>query len=190
MAPRPGRFETTIRHTRRTPFTRTFEHSSTFWLVDLDDLPDHGTLARFEARDHLGSPDRSLRDNVEAFLADNGVSLGERGGRILMAAHPRSLGHCFNPISVFWCFDDAGAQAGVVVEVHNTYGDRHAYLVHPDEQGRARTAKAMYVSPFHGVDGTYDIAVPVPTDRLHVAVTLRGHSQPARRARPHRSARA
>ena len=59
--------------------------------------------------------------------------------------------------------------------MHNTYGDRHAYLVHPDEQGRARTDKAMYVSPFHGVDGTYDIAVPIPTDRLHVAVTLREH---------------
>ena len=92
-----------------------------------------------------------------------------------MAANPRSLGHAFNPISVFWCFDDDGRQAGVVVEVHNTYGDRHAYLVHPDEQGRATTDKAMYVSPFHGVDGTYDVAVPIPTDRLHVAVTLRGH---------------
>lgn len=177
VLPRPGRFETTIRHTRRTPFTRSFEHRSTFWLVDVDDLPDHGVLARFEARDHLGSPERSLRANVEAFLADHGVSLGggARPGTILMAAHPRSLGHCFNPISVFWCFDEAGRQAGVVVEVHNTYGDRHAYLVHPDEQGRAQTDKAMYVSPFHGVDGTYDIAVPLPTDRLHVAVTLRGH---------------
>ncbi|GAB3016893.1 hypothetical protein GCM10011376_03210 [Nocardioides flavus (ex Wang et al. 2016)] len=177
VLPTPGRFETTIRHTRRTPFRRSFEHRSTFWLVDLDDLPDHGVLARFEARDHLGSPERTLRDNVESFLADNGVSLGDgtRPGTILMAAHPRTLGHCFNPISIFWCFDDAGHQAGVVVEVHNTYGDRHAYLVHPDEQGRARTDKAMYVSPFHGVDGSYDVAVPLPTDRLHVAVTLRGH---------------
>jgi predicted NAD/FAD-binding protein/DUF1365 family protein len=177
VLPRPGRFETTIRHTRRAPFRRSFEHRSTFWLVDLDQLPDHGVLARFEARDHLGSPERSLRDNVEAFLADNGVSLGDgvRPGTILMAAHPRSLGHCFNPISVFWCFDDASLQAGVVVEVHNTYGDRHAYLVHPDQQGRAQTDKAMYVSPFHGVDGVYDVAVPLPTDRLHVAVTLRGH---------------
>nr|WP_300048009.1 FAD-dependent oxidoreductase [uncultured Nocardioides sp.] len=175
--PRPGRFETTIRHTRRSPFRRTFEHHSTFWLVDLDDLPDHGVLARFEARDHLGAPDATLRDNVESFLADNGVSLGDgdRPGTILMAAHPRSLGHCFNPISVFWCFDDQARQAGVVVEVHNTYGDRHAYLVHPDEQGRARTAKALYVSPFHGVDGSYDVAVPVPTDRLDIAITLRGH---------------
>lgn len=178
VLPAPGRFETTIRHTRRSPFRRSFEHTSTTWLVDLDDLPDHGRLARFEARDHLGSPERSLRANVEAFLADNGVSLGsgERAGTILMAAQPRSLGYCFNPISVFWCFDDQGAQAGVVIEVHNTYGDRHAYFVHPDEQGRATTDKAMYVSPFHGVDGTYEIAVPVPTDRLHVAVTLRGHS--------------
>lgn len=175
VVPEPGRFETTIRHTRRTPFSRSFEHASTLWLVDLDDLPDHGVRARFEARDHLGSPDRTLRHNVEAFLAMNGVELGESGGRILMAAQPRSLGYAFNPISVFWCFDDAGPQAGVIVEVHNTYGDRHAYLVHPDEQGRAQTEKAMYVSPFHGVDGTYDVAVPVPTDRLHVAVTLRGH---------------
>ncbi|MDR7253294.1 putative NAD/FAD-binding protein/DUF1365 family protein [Nocardioides sp. BE266] len=175
VVPQPGRFETTIRHTRRTPFKRSFEHASTFWLVDLDDLPDHGALARFEARDHLGAPDRTLRHNVEAFLADNGVTLGEGGGRILMAAQPRSLGYAFNPISVFWCFDDSGAQAGVIVEVHNTYGDRHAYLVHPDEQGHAQTEKAMYVSPFHGVDGTYDVAVPLPTDRLHVAVTLRGH---------------
>lgn len=179
---RTGRFETTVRHTRRTPIARTFEHRSTFWLVDLDDLPDHGLLARFESRDHLGDPAGTLRGNVEAFLADNGVTLGpgltdRPAGRILMAAHPRSLGHCFNPISVFWCFDDTGAQAAVVVEVHNTYGDRHAYLVHPDEQGRARTDKAMYVSPFHGVDGWYDIAVPVPTDRLHVAVTLRGHDE-------------
>ena len=93
-----------------------------------------------------------MRANVEAFLAQHGVDLA--GGRVLMAANPRSLGYCFNPISVFWCFDAAGAQAGVVVEVHNTYGDRHAYLVHPDEQGRARTDKAMYVSPFHGVDGS------------------------------------
>ena len=178
VLPRPGRFETTIRHTRRSPFRRSFEHRSTWWLVDLDDLPDHGALARFEARDHVGSPDRTLRANVEAFLARHGVRLGdgERPGTVLMAAQPRSLGHAFNPISVFWCFDEAGEQVGVVVEVHNTYGDRHAYLVHPDEQGRARTDKALYVSPFHGTDGTYDIAVPLPTDRLHVAVTLRDHA--------------
>ncbi|MBZ5738030.1 FAD-dependent oxidoreductase [Nocardioides mangrovi] len=168
-AAEPGVYATTIRHTRRTPWRRSFTHRSHTWLVDLDDLPDHGLLGRFEARDHLGDPDRSIRDNLAAFLAREGVELG--AGRVLMAAHPRAFGFCFNPISVFWVRPEHDRPC-VVVEVHNTYGDRHAYLVHPDAQGRATTPKAMYVSPFHGTDGTYDLAVPEPTRRLHVAVTL------------------
>ena len=169
--PATGVYRTTIRHTRRRPFPRTFETRSHTWLVDLDELPDHGVAGRFEPRDHLGDPGRPIRANVEAFLAANGVE--PSGGRILMAAHARAFGYCFNPISVFWCLDGDGRQVATVVEVHNTYGDRHAYLVHPDERGRARVPKAMYVSPFHGTDGTYDLAVPLPGDRLHVAVTLR-----------------
>ncbi len=164
-------YRTTIRHTRRTPFRRTFELRSRVWLVDVDDLPDHGPLGTFEARDHLGDPARSIRANLDALLAREGVA--ERPTRVLMAANARALGHCFNPISVFWCLDGSGRQVATVVEVHNTYGDRHAYVVHPDAQGRASTPKAMYVSPFHGTDGTYDVAVPLPGDRLHVAVTLR-----------------
>ncbi len=167
-------YATTITHTRRRPFHRTFTHRSRTWLVDLDDLPDHGALApllgSFEARDHLGDPDRTLRENLDGFLADRGVD--PTGGRVLMAAMPRAFGYCFNPISVFWCFGPDGDQRAVVVEVHNTYGDRHAYLVHPDAQGRARTDKQMYVSPFHGTGGHYELAVPVPGERLDVAVSL------------------
>ena len=170
----PRIYATTISHTRRVPFRRTFTHHSHTWLVDLDALPDHGRLGwargSFEARDHLGEPDRSIRANVEAFLAGHDVALD--GGRVVMAAMPRAFGYAFNPISVFWCFGPGGEQRAVVVEVHNTYGDRHAYLVHPDAQGRARTDKQMYVSPFHGTDGHYELAVPVPGQRLHVAVTL------------------
>ena len=92
---------------------------------------------------------------------------------MLLAANARAFGYCFNPISVFWCWDRAGdARPPTVVEVHNTYGDRHAYLVHTDEQGRGTVDKAMYVSPFHGTDGTYRVAAPCPDDRLDIAVTL------------------
>ena len=167
--PTAGVYATTIRHTRRTPWHRSFTHRSHTWLVDLDRLPDHGVLGRFEARDHLGDPALSIRENLAAFLARHGVELG--AGRVWLAAHPRALGYCFNPISVFWVSPEHGEPC-VVVEVHNTYGDRHAYLVHPDAAGRARTDKAMYVSPFHGTDGWYDLAVPVPHERLDVAVTL------------------
>ena len=173
--PVPAVYDTTITHTRRRPFRRTFTHRSHLWLVDLDDLPDHGVFARFEARDHLGLPDASIRDNVTAFLGRHDIALATSAGpgRVLLAAHPRAFGHCFNPISVFWCLDGDGHPAATVVEVHNTYGDRHAYLVQPDAQGRARTDKRMYVSPFHGVDGWYELAVPAPRqDRLDVAITL------------------
>ena len=163
-------YDTTVRHTRRKPFKRAFTHRTHTWLVDLDDLPDHGLLGRFEARDHLGEPDRSIRRNVEAFLDLRGIDV--RAGRIEMATNARAFGYCFNPISVFWCWDAQGELAATVVEVHNTYGDRHAYLVHPDEQGRATTDKAMYVSPFHGTDGTYDLTVPVPGDDLTIVVNL------------------
>ncbi|HEX3930215.1 MAG TPA: DUF1365 family protein [Nocardioides sp.] len=166
----PGIYQTRIRHTRRTPWRRGFESRAHTWVVDLDDLPDHGVLGRFEARDHVGDPGAPLRANLDAFLSDRGVDVAD--GRILMAANARALGHCFNPISVFWCFDREQHLAGVVVEVHNTYGGRHAYLVHPDDQGRARVAKELYVSPFHGTDGWYDVRVPVPGDDLLIAVSL------------------
>lgn len=165
-----GVYDTTIRHTRRAPFRRSFTHRSQTWVVDVDDLPDHGVLGRFEARDHVGDPERTLRENVTAFLDRHGIDV--RGGRILLAANARAFGHCFNPISVWWCWNRAGNQVATVVEVHNTYGDRHAYLVHTDAQGRGNVDKAMYVSPFHGTDGTYRVAAPVPGERLHVAVTL------------------
>ncbi|KRC45030.1 dehydrogenase [Nocardioides sp. Root224] len=168
-----GLYATTIRHTRRTPWKRSFTHRSHTWLVDLDALPDHGVLSpvlgSFEARDHLGDPDRSIRDNLADFLRRHDVELGT--GRVLMAAQPRAFGFCFNPISVFWVTPESASPC-VVVEVHNTYGDRHAYLVHPDAQGRATTPKQMYVSPFHGTDGTYELAVPVPGDQLVISVNL------------------
>ena len=107
---------------------------------------------------------------METFLAQHDITVG--GGRILMAAQARAFGFCFNPITVFWCRNRAGALVATLVEVHNTYGDRHVYLVHADEHGRTTTPKEMYVSPFHGTDGWYEIQAPEPNDRLSVVVTL------------------
>ena len=108
----------------------------TCWFVDLDELPRHGPLARFEARDHLGDPDRTLRENLDTYLADHGIDLA--GGRITMLTNARSLGYVFNPLTLFWCHDPAGEIVCVVAEVHNTYSQRHRYLLHPDDAGARR----------------------------------------------------
>jgi uncharacterized protein len=158
---------------RTAPLVHRFRSRSHTWLVDLDDLPRLGLLAplaRFEPRDHLGSAERTLRANVDHFLATQGVDV--RGGRILMLTMPRVLGTVFNPITVYWCYAEDGRLACNVVEVHNTYGDRHAYLVHADDEGRAEVDKALYVSPFNDVSGRYRLTIPVPGRALHVQVVL------------------
>ena len=48
--------------------------------------------------------------------------------------------------------------------MHNTYGERHAYLLRPDDGGRAATDKEFYVSPFNDVEGRYAIRFHLPTD--------------------------
>ena len=60
----------------------------------------------------------------------------------------------------------------MVAEVHNTYGQRHAYLLHTDDHGRAQTPKQFYVSPFYPVDGGYRMSLPEPDARLRLSVVL------------------
>ncbi|MFE3289173.1 DUF1365 domain-containing protein [Rhodococcus sp. NPDC059234] len=171
----PRMVRTRIRHVRRAPVRHEFAYRSYCWLVDLDELPDLPRMlrpfARFRAADHLGDPRRTLRENVDAHLTDLGIDLD--GGRILMLANARVLGHVFNPLTLYWCHSRAGDLLCVVAEVHNTYGGRHRYLVLPDRAGDATVTKALYVSPFNEVAGTYRLHVPEPGRRLGVAIALR-----------------
>jgi uncharacterized protein len=167
-------YECQIRHLRTAPLANAFCYRSYQWLVDIDDLPSLPPwlrpLASFRAADHLGDPARTIRANVDSFLAGNGVDLA--GGRIHMLASARVLGYVFNPLSVYWCHHADGSVACVIAEVHNTYGERHCYLLRTDPGGRAEADKAFYVSPFNPVDGRYHMSLPEPGHRLALTVTL------------------
>jgi DUF1365 family protein len=163
-------YEVDIAHVRVDPVRHDVRHRGYLWYVDLDDLPRHGWLARFDADDHMGDPAVTLRANVESFLADNGIV--PDGGRITMLTGARSLGYAFNPLTVYWCADGDDALRCVVAEVHNTYGQRHRYLLRTDDAGRAETAKAFYVSPFNPVDGYYRMSLPRPGETLALTITL------------------
>ena len=167
-------YDCRIAHVRTSPQRHAFTHRTYLWLVDLDRLPrlplPLRPLARFQARDHLGDPARGLRDNLDRYLAAQGVDLD--GGQVLMLAHARSLGHVFNPLTLYWCHDRAGTPVCTVAEVCNTYGERHCYLLRPGPDGRADTAKDFYVSPFFPVDGRYRMAVPPPDERLRLTMHL------------------
>ncbi|WEV76916.1 DUF1365 domain-containing protein [Janibacter cremeus] len=167
----------TVSHTRRTPLRHAFTNRQYQWLVDVDDLPRHGwplrALTRIEARDHLdgGRLGGGIRGDVERFLARRGVTL-EAGDRVVMLANARVLGHVFDPLTVFWCLAPDGGLRACIFEVHNTYGERHAYLLDVDTAGRARTDKAFYVSPFNDTSGEYAVSLTLGPDRVAVTVGL------------------
>lgn len=165
-----------VTHRRPGPVRHAFRHGVYQWLVDLDDIPVQRwclrPLASFSSADHLGDPHRTIKQNVERHLAEQGIDLGPRG-RILMLANARVLGYVFDPLSVFWCLAGEGDLACVVAEVHNTYGERHAYLLLPDRDGTARTDKAFYVSPFFHVSGSYTLRLILRPDLISTSVTLR-----------------
>ena len=177
----PAIYRTTITHNRQAPVHHVFEYRSYSWYVDLDDLPSLPwwlrPFARFDARDHfIGRPGESLRDRVDAYLADHNAALP--GGRITALLQARVLGYVFNPISVFWCHDRDGVLRRVLVEVHNTYGQRHVYLLPPANTPVVVTKK-LYVSPFNPVAGRYQVLAPRPDQQVDVVVSLHGEDQPA-----------
>jgi DUF1365 family protein len=160
-----------VRHRRNTVRPRTFHYRTCYWLVDADAPPAlPGPLrpfARFVPADHLGDPAATLGANARALLAENGLA----ADRILLLTCPRTLGHVFNPLSVWYCYR-GGDPVAVIAEVHNTYGGRHAYLLRPDESGRAQVDKCFYVSPFLPMGGRYLMRTPAPCADLNVMVAL------------------
>lgn len=178
-------YRTRITHLRRAPVHHYFEHKSYSWYVDIDELPKLPAplrpFARFEARDHLeaapGDGPDTLRRRVDAFLAGKGIHL--RGGRVTALMQARVLGYVFNPLSLYWCHDADGELQAVIAEVHNTYGDRHAYLLPPDQGQPSMVPKKLYVSPFNEVDGYYLVRAPRPTEELDVTISLHRDHNPA-----------
>ncbi len=173
----PAIVEGTVSHTRRTPLVHRFRYRHYQWLVDLDDLPHLrwplSLLARFDPADHLdgGRLGGGIRGDLDRFLAQRGVAL-PTGTKVLMLAHARSLGHVFDPLTVFWCLAPDGEVVATVLEVHNTYHGRHSYLVEVDDTGRAVVDKQFYVSPFNEVSGSYAVRLVLDERRVAVAIRL------------------
>ncbi|MEV0011160.1 DUF1365 domain-containing protein [Streptomyces sp. NPDC047973] len=164
----------TITHVRTSPRRYALRHRTYLWLIDPDRPPRLPAplrpLAGFDARDHFGGTAPTVRAGLERFLAAHGVDLAD--ATVSMLTQARVFGHVFNPLTVYWCHRPDGTPLCVVAEVHNTYGERHCYLLRPDSAGQAVTGKDFYVSPFFPVDGEYRMRLPQPDRRLNLTVHL------------------
>jgi DUF1365 family protein len=174
--------EGTVRHRRSRPFVYALRHDVSFLALDLDELDDVTAGSRILRRnrrgflelrdtDHLVSPADDLRDAFLGHLRREGQD--PTGWQITLVTNPRVAGYVFNPASFWLCRDADGALRIVVVEVHNTFGERHLYTLRP--RGGLTTFvagmdKQFYVSPFLETRGGYAVRVRDEPNRLRITI--------------------
>ena len=130
-------------------------------------------LLSFYDRDHLPPGASGLRAWAEGVLAGGGVD--ETGLRIRLLCFPRVLGWVFNPLSLWYCERMDGAPVAVIAEVRNTFGERHCYLLKPQDPAAGwplcqRHAKDFHVSPFIGMQAAYEFRLSRPDELLRVVI--------------------
>jgi len=187
-------------HGRRGEVKNAFRYSIDYVLLDAEGLVETprlfarnaGALMSLHDRDHGGVPHKG-RGAVWArdVLAAHGVA---DPTRIELLAQPRILGHVFNPVSFWLCYDGA-ALTSVIAEVSNTFGDRHSYLCRNADGGpitkddTIQADKIFHVSPFQPIEGGYTFRFDITADQIGIWIdysrgnggliaTLHGARQP------------
>jgi uncharacterized protein len=169
-------------HRRLHPTRHHFRYRAFWLLLDLDEINQLSTCLRWFSynrtnlfslcdRDHGDGSATPLRTQIERRVADAGIEL--KGGRILLLCMPRTFGYCFNPLSIFFCYRADGALGAIVYQVHNTFNQRHSYIIPAKETGEAlhqRCHKLFYVSPFMDMDLRYDFRILGPDRRIAVGI--------------------
>ena len=195
-------YEGTIRHRRSSP-RREFRHRLALAYVDLEELPRllDGRLLRrcpgalrFRRGDYHGGAGVRLADAVrDSVCAQTGM---RPLGPIRVLTQLRSFGHCFNPVSFYYCMSEDGERLqALLTEVTNTpWRERHAYVLAADglragsgpHDGStvdgcdagvplagvldAHFEKALHVSPFMGMDHAYRARASTPGETLSVHI--------------------
>ena len=180
-------YEGWVRHRRHDPVEHEFRYPLFMAYLDLAEIPwvydaypgwsaRRPALARFKRADYLGPADRPLADCVREAVVERGGE--EPKGPIRLLTNLRYFGHTFNPVSFYYCFDEADEHVeSVLAEVTNTpWGESHSYLlgrVGSERVIRGEIDKAFHVSPLMDMDHTYDWRSTEPGERVQVHIDSR-----------------
>jgi hypothetical protein len=159
-------------------------------MIDLDRLREASTLSRlfavnrfnlysFFERDHGPRDGTSLTDWARARFGEAGIEVGAARIRLLCA--PRVLNYVFNPLSIYFAEDPAdGRLKGVIYQVHNTFGEAHAYVAPCQGAGAERQSaeKLFHVSPFFDVGGRYEFTLRQPGDQFRLTILKQREAGP------------
>jgi DUF1365 family protein len=176
-----------VMHRRTGPITHRFRYRVFALCIDLDELPklaqripffsyNRWNLLGFHDRDHGARDGGDLKSWAHRQLRSAGIE--RTPSRIRLLCYPRMFGFVFNPLSVWFCEDECGYPFAILYEVSNTFGDSYTYAMAiadsaPGGSIEQGCSKALYVSPFFPVAGSYRFRVRAPDDRLALAILYR-----------------
>ena len=181
-------YEGTISHRRLAVRSHEFSHRVALAYLDLDELDSlfggrlvarRPGLLRFRRDDYLGDPHVDLAAAVRARVEHQ--TGWAPTGPVRLLTHLRTFGHCFNPVSFYYCFTPEERLHAIVAEVTSTpWGERHAYVLGRTGEGSVlggEHAKRLHVSPFMGMQQRYTWRASTPAERLAVHISSSEHGR-------------
>jgi len=179
-----------VMHRRLHPRAHHFRYRAFWLLINLDELSElsdkfylfshnRPNLFSLYDTDHGDGTATPLRAQVEHQLSAAHVDLA--GGRICLLCMPRTLGYDFNPLSVYFCYHANGALAALIYQVHNTFHERHSYVIPVERESRVihqYCRKSFFVSPFMDADLRYEFRLTQPQERIVVTISAHSSTRP------------
>jgi len=182
-------YKAKVMHKRLAPKVHGFHYEVFMFYLDLDELDqlhsrmklmsrNRFNLFNFRDRDHLqlpaDNPDKTknIRQHITNYLKKHEVDIGR--GRIMLLTNLCTLGYQFNPVSFYFCYNEAGKPLCSVVEICNTFREMKPYFLGSDtkagESFKLNTGKYFYVSPFIDMDTNFDFDLNIPGEKLQIRI--------------------
>ena len=172
-------------HERQRPKKHRFRYSVFSMLVNVDELESlsaahklfsYNSRAFFSIRDSDHGTRPNLTIAAWARQELERAKLADAGHQIEVLCYPRVFGYVFNPLSVYFCHTENGSLSAIIYEVHNTFGERHSYVIPVNEEVRKiirQTGnKEFFVSPFVPMDCIYKFRVQPPEKVVRVVMRV------------------
>lgn len=173
-----------VMHRRLFPVQYRFNYRVFSILVDIERVGEAAHACRWFSHNRFNlfsfyDADHGPRDGtpLKDWLLERMRGLGHQFDieRVELQCFPRVLGHVFNPMSVWTCFNPAGEPVAVLCEVNNTFGEMHGYLLHENGAAlpwpiRQNHVKEFHVSPFVSMNADYHFRFSRHAERHSIVI--------------------
>ena len=177
-----------VTHRRFKPKRHFFSYRTFSLLIDLNEIENLDKKIKFFSYnkfnilsfydlDHGARDGSSLINWVKNTLTQAKVNIGS--GTIKLLCYPRFFGYVFNPLSIFYCYDDNSQLKAILYEVKNTFNEQHTYvfgdLTSSSNLILHKCDKKFYVSPFMEMKTFYNFRLLKPGKILNVFIKQSDH---------------